>query len=176
MALTSGYTPEARKALSWRVAINSFFLLIASYFVGTHILAFFSISLPVVQVGGALIVISTGWAMLNQRDDEKEDVHRTMQPQDPFRQAFYPLTLPLTVGPGSISVAITLGANAAQPPPPGPLPRSFRTQRLLAWSNRAAPHADGGRGTVCRRAFRRARASRVEDSGPAAPSFPTALG
>src|SRR5208283_5354337 len=26
--------------------------------------------------------------------------------------AFYPLTLPLTVGPGSISVAITLGANA----------------------------------------------------------------
>jgi hypothetical protein len=36
------------------------------------------------------------------------------QPQDPFSQAFYPLTLPLTVGPGSISVAITLGANAAQ--------------------------------------------------------------
>lgn len=33
--------------------------------------------------------------------------------QDVFGRAFYPLTLPLTVGPGSISVAITLGANAA---------------------------------------------------------------
>ena len=40
-------------------------------------------------------------------------MNRNVQPQDPFRQAFYPLTLPLTVGPGSISVAITLGANAA---------------------------------------------------------------
>jgi multiple antibiotic resistance protein len=66
-----------------------------------------------VQVGGGLIVIATGWALLKQRDDEKHDVHRTVQPQDTFGQAFYPLTLPLTVGPGSISVAITLGANAA---------------------------------------------------------------
>jgi multiple antibiotic resistance protein len=113
LVLTSGYTTDARKALSWRIAVNSFLLLIGSYFVGTYILAFFGISLPVVQVGGGLIVIATGWALLRQRDDEKHDVHRTVQPQDTFRQAFYPLTLPLTVGPGSISVAITLGANAA---------------------------------------------------------------
>ncbi len=114
LALTAEYAPEARKALSWRIATNSFFLLVGSYFVGTHILAFFGISLPVVQVGGGLIVISTGWTMLKQRDDEKHDVRKNMQPLDTFRQAFYPLTLPLTVGPGSISVAITLGANAAQ--------------------------------------------------------------
>src|SRR5260370_35194212 len=37
-----------------------------------------------------------------------------MQPRDPLRHAFYPLTLPLTVGPGSISIAITLGANATE--------------------------------------------------------------
>ena len=113
LALTREYAPEARKALSWRIAMNSFFLLVGSYFVGTYVLAFFGISLPVVQVGGGLIVIATGWALLKQRDDEKHDVHRTVQPQDTFRQAFYPLTMPLTVGPGSISVAITLGANAA---------------------------------------------------------------
>jgi multiple antibiotic resistance protein len=114
LALTKDYAPEPRKALSWRIAINSLFLLIASYFVGTYILAFFGISLPVVQLGGGLIVIATGWALLKQRDDEKHDMHRTVQPQDPFHQAFYPLTMPLTVGPGSISVAITLGANAAR--------------------------------------------------------------
>ena len=113
LALTREYAPEARKALSWRIAINSFFLLIGSYFVGTYILAFFGISLPVVQVGGGLILVATGWALLKQRDDEKHDVHTTVRPQDTFRHAFYPLTLPLTVGPGSISVAITLGANAA---------------------------------------------------------------
>src|ERR1700720_1520260 len=113
LALTSEYAPEARKALSWRIAVNSFFLLVGSYFIGTYILAFFGISLPVVQVGGGLIVVATGWTLLRQKDDEKHDVHRTVQPQDTFRHAFYPLTMPLTVGPGSISVAVTLGANAA---------------------------------------------------------------
>jgi multiple antibiotic resistance protein len=40
-------------------------------------------------------------------------MQKAVQPRDTFHQAFYPLTMPLTGGPGSISVAITLGANAA---------------------------------------------------------------
>jgi multiple antibiotic resistance protein len=69
--------------------------------------------LPVVQVGGGLIVISAGWAMLKQKPDEEHKLTRkNVQQEDPLHRAFYPLTLPLTVGPGSISVAITLGANA----------------------------------------------------------------
>src|ERR1700678_628926 len=116
LALTREYSPEARKALSWRIAVNSFILLVATYFVGTYVLAFFGISLPVVQVGGGLIVIATGWTLLKQRDDEKDekqDVQKAVRPQDTIRRAFYPLTLPLTVGPASISAAITLGANTA---------------------------------------------------------------
>lgn len=114
LALTRDYLPPERRALSWRIAVNSFFLLIGSYFIGTHILAFFGISLPVVQVGGGLVVISTAWAMLKQRDDDqRSEVGRSAQQRDPFQHAFYPLTLPLTVGPGSISVAVTLGANMA---------------------------------------------------------------
>jgi multiple antibiotic resistance protein len=113
LALTRGYTSEARQSLSRRIALNSFFLLVGSYLIGTYILDFFGISLPVVQVGGGLIVISTGWAMLKQRHDEEHKVSRkSVQEEDPLLRAFYPLTMPLTVGPGSISVAITLGANA----------------------------------------------------------------
>ncbi len=111
LAMTRQYSPRDRRALSWRIAMNSFFLLVGSYFIGTHILSFFGISIPVVQVGGGLIVISTGWALLKHGDDTDRKVMGN-QPTDPFRNAFYPLTLPLTVGPGSISVAITLGANA----------------------------------------------------------------
>ncbi len=112
LALTREYPREARKSLARRVAMNSFVLLIASFLIGTHILAFFGISIPVVQVGGGLIVISNGWAMLRQKEEhDRGDVHKKINPLDIFRNAFYPLTLPLTVGPGSISVAITLGAN-----------------------------------------------------------------
>jgi multiple antibiotic resistance protein len=114
LSLTREYRPSARRALSRQIAINSFFLLLGSYLIGTHILAFFGISLPAVQVGGGMVVISTGWTLLKRRDEEERDgVHRNSQHHEIFHQAFYPLTLPLTVGPGSISVAITLGANSS---------------------------------------------------------------
>jgi multiple antibiotic resistance protein len=114
LAMTLDYPEEARRALARRVSFNSFFLLIASCLIGTHILTFFGISIPVVQIGGGLVVISTGWAMLKHDDDDDTSeggTRKNFVPQDEFKNAFYPLTLPLTVGPGSISVAITLGAN-----------------------------------------------------------------
>ena len=113
LSLTHYYSTEERKILSRRIALNSIVLLVVSYFIGTHILTFFGIPLPVVQVGGGLVLVSTGWAMLKQKEEDrmKSDVHRTVDVEDLSQRAFYPLTLPLTVGPGSISVAITLGAN-----------------------------------------------------------------
>ena len=41
-----------------------------SYFVGANVLNFFGVSLPVVQVGGGLIVASMGWGMLLEREDD----------------------------------------------------------------------------------------------------------
>jgi multiple antibiotic resistance protein len=113
LSLTRYYSADQRKMLSRRIALNSIALIVASYFVGSHILDFFGISIPVVQVGGGLVLASTGWSMLKQKDedDTKAGVHRNVDTNDLFQKAFYPLTLPLTVGPGSISVAITLGAN-----------------------------------------------------------------
>lgn len=113
LALTREYASPTRHILAWRVAFNSFVLLVASFLIGSHILAFFGISIPVVQVGGGLIVISTGWTLLTRKEDREQrgEVGKSVNPLDVFRNAFYPLTMPLTVGPGSISVAITLGAN-----------------------------------------------------------------
>jgi multiple antibiotic resistance protein len=115
LSLTKDYSPETRKLLARSIAVDSFILLVASFTIGSHVLSFFGISLPVVQVGGGLIVISTGWAMLGQTDDkERGAVGRSVNYPDVLKDAFYPLTLPLTVGPGSISIAITLGANEPQ--------------------------------------------------------------
>lgn len=112
LLLTQEYSTESRRLLARRVAMNSFILLIVSVVVGTHILSFFGISLPVVQVGGGLIVVSTGWAMLTRSDQgDRGQIHQAVDSDDIMNKAFYPLTLPITVGPGSISIAITLGAN-----------------------------------------------------------------
>jgi len=113
LSLTLNYDRETRRLLSRRIALNSFILLVASFTVGSHVLSFFGISLPVVQVGGGLIVIASGWALLRQEDGQERSTveRRAVDCNDVLHQAFYPLTLPLTVGPGSISVALTLGAN-----------------------------------------------------------------
>ena len=112
LSLTPGYSSEARSILAWKIALNSFWLLTASMLVGTHILNFFGISIPVVQVGGGLVVIATGWTLLQREPEEaRASSEKKVTKQDISNRAFYPLTLPLTVGPGSISVAITLGAD-----------------------------------------------------------------
>jgi multiple antibiotic resistance protein len=116
LSLTRGLSDRGRAALARMVALNGLILIVVSIFIGTHILAFFGLSLPVVQVAGGLIVISTGWTLLRQSDDDGRDreKQRACNESDYSRQAFYPLTLPLTVGPGSISVAIAVGANRSE--------------------------------------------------------------
>ena len=114
LSLTHGLSSHGRAVLARMIALNGLMLILASIFVGTHILGFFGISLPVVQVGGGLVVISTGWSLLRRpADDDREQGtgKRECKEENYSDQAFYPLTLPLTVGPGSISVAITVGAN-----------------------------------------------------------------
>ncbi|MGD0180366.1 MAG: MarC family protein [Terriglobales bacterium] len=78
LLLTRDYAAETRRALARRIAIDSFILLVASFTLGAHVLSFFGISLPVVQVGGGLIVISTGWAMLNEKDGDDRPARRSV--------------------------------------------------------------------------------------------------
>ena len=101
-----------RARLARKVAINGFFLLMGSLFLGNLLLEFFGVSLPVVQVAGGCIVCKLGWSMLAEAaNDTAAPAPATATVDTHDAKAFYPLTLPLTVGPGAISVAVTIGAN-----------------------------------------------------------------
>jgi multiple antibiotic resistance protein len=113
LSLTRRFSRRVRQALAGRVALNGFLLLLGSLFVGSHVLEFFGLTLPVVRVAGGLVVTSAGWTLLNQETDSRAATPpESAGAEDP--DAFYPLTLPLTVGPGSITVAITLGSQRPQ--------------------------------------------------------------
>jgi multiple antibiotic resistance protein len=115
LAKTSDLSSEERATLAKPVALYSFLLLAASTLIGTHVLDFFGVSIPVVQVAGGLVVGSIGWSMLKAPGaplgKAGDAAGSALAREDPRERAFYPLTMPLTVGPGSISAAITLGAN-----------------------------------------------------------------
>ena len=120
LALTQRYPQSAQRILARKIAAYGFALLAVSFLFGTIILHFFGISLPVVQIAGGLVVASTGWSLLNQKDNDNSS--GTPAPdtlEDALSHAFYPLTLPITVGPGCISIAITLGAHLRRQAGPG---------------------------------------------------------
>jgi len=112
-----GRAPESfYHTLSRRIAINTTFFLLFIEIAGTAVLSFFGISLHVVQVAGGLVLASMGWSLLNQKEAETDrpeaDVAET-RTKSLEQNAFYPLTFPVTAGPGCIVVMLTLSAHAS---------------------------------------------------------------
>jgi multiple antibiotic resistance protein len=112
-----GHAPAAVfRDLARKIAIRTILFLLVIELVGTGLLEFFGISLPVVQVAGGLVLASMGWSLLNQ-PETTPDPGRTVPKVDGFEavaeKIFYPLTFPVTVGPGCIVVMLTLTAHAS---------------------------------------------------------------
>ena len=94
------------------MAVNTFVLLFVVLLTGSWILRFFGITIPVVQIGGGLVVAYIGWTLLNQSSSSNssgptaaKDAHQANE------LAFFPLTMPITAGPGCIAVTLTIGAH-----------------------------------------------------------------
>jgi len=111
LGLTAGMSSAERRVLARKAAINGFSLLLGSMVLGPWLLVFFGIELPVVRIAGGLVVTALGWKLLSQ-ESWSDHGSSGMQPGAERKVgSFYPLTMPLTVGPGSMSVAITIGSR-----------------------------------------------------------------
>jgi multiple antibiotic resistance protein len=113
LSMTEGCDQSTRSELSRRIAIYSFALLLGCMLFGSLVLRLFGLSVPIVQVAGGLVVCALGWKILTS--DDSQDAKITVDANHarlvaPGR-AFYPLTLPLTIDAGDISVAVTVGAS-----------------------------------------------------------------
>jgi multiple antibiotic resistance protein len=111
LSMTKYASTATRRSLARRVALNSFFVMTGSLLIGALVLKLYGISVPVLRVAGGLIVASSGWKLLNEGTRSGTDATAAEQRVDYSGQAFYPLTLPLTTGPGTIAVMISLGLS-----------------------------------------------------------------
>ncbi len=112
---------ETYRALARRIAINTVIFFAVIELVGSSLLSFFGISLPIMEVSGGIVIAMIGWSLLNQKDSapNPEKTSTTAVPAitsaeiaDLQSKAFYPFTFPITAGPGCIVIMLTLSVHA----------------------------------------------------------------
>jgi len=114
LSMVRGASDRDLAELARRIAINGFVILLASLSVGAYVLSFFGISENVLRVAGGVVIAMAGWGLLQAPAEESAapPVPNADRAASLRTKAFYPLTLPITVGPGSIAVAIALGTGS----------------------------------------------------------------
>jgi multiple antibiotic resistance protein len=113
--------PEVYRSLARRIAINNVIFLAMFELLGSAILNFFGISLPIVQVAGGIVIAGIGWSVLNEKDSEANARNKREELQlnvdeslrNLQQKAFYPFTFPVTSGPGTLVVVLTLSARSS---------------------------------------------------------------
>ncbi|MEB0140274.1 MULTISPECIES: MarC family protein [unclassified Undibacterium] len=122
LSMTGPIEPQLANRLAKRIALNCFFLLLGAIFIGSYVLDFFGISIPIVRVAGGIVVSMAGWKLLNDQSQDKllnsvAATHGGSWSREELRtRSFYPFSFPLTVGPGTIAAAVALGAQMPHKP------------------------------------------------------------
>lgn len=118
LGLTEGASGATRAVLARRIARNMFLLMVGAMLIGSYVLDLFGISLPIVRVGGGLIVASNAWRLLQTEhaaSDSRAALAESFTAEHARTRAFYPMTFPISCGPGSIAAAITVGVTLNDP-------------------------------------------------------------
>jgi len=114
LGLTEGATQSTRATLARRIARNMVLMMVGAMLIGSYVLDMFGISLPIVRVAGGTIIAANAWRLLSvdqSSSDGRQALAEGFTPEMARTHAFYPMTFPISVGPGSIAAAITIGVT-----------------------------------------------------------------
>jgi multiple antibiotic resistance protein len=115
LAITRRGSRQLRAALARQIATYAFLIMIVALYVGAFVLELFGISVPVLRVAGGAVLALSGWRALEAPRQPAETAQA--DPAGGARElegmAFYPLTMPLTAGPGTVAVAIAVGTRGS---------------------------------------------------------------
>ncbi len=113
LSITEGLSVAERRAQAFKACVYAFIILLVSLLAGTFILAFFSISLPALQIAGGLLIARTGFNMLNPKPEHHQSPAEQQEARAQEDISFIPLAMPLLSGPGSMAVMINLATRTA---------------------------------------------------------------
>lgn len=108
LALTTDFSIAQQRTLAIKVTLFSIVMCLILLVAGKNILDFFGLHVDQFRIAGGLVLASIAWSMLNGRNSTSH--YGTPKEQDSIADlnslAFYPLTFPMIVGPGTIATLI----------------------------------------------------------------------
>src|ERR1700678_1456827 len=116
---TKDFSSLDRVKVAARVGFYSLLIMFGALWAGAYVLSFFGVSVDALRIAGGTVIALSGFQLLTSSEphpDQKshERAKADASDSDPMQLAFFPLTLPFTTGPGTIAVAITVGAEGPQ--------------------------------------------------------------
>lgn len=115
LTLTSEMTTRVRELMARKTAMWFLIILVVFFFAGTFILEFFGISLNALRIAGGLIIVNSGYGLLNSKFEERrisDEIEEEAQEAEDI--SFTPMAMPMLSGPGSISLLISLFAQQSE--------------------------------------------------------------
>ena len=113
----SGLDQKTRMSIIRRIVTDYLLVGLGSLAVGHFVLALFDLSLPIIQLGGGLLICRTALQWLGDSDASAGRVSKRNADPISLRavesRIFYPITFPISIGPGSVSVILTMMASAS---------------------------------------------------------------
>ena len=103
-----GIDNSQRRHYALRIVMYAFFMGAVTVHVGSAVLSFMGVSIPATQTAGGIVIALLGYGLLSRADVDKSDDSEKASLE---RSVFYPISFPLTLGPGGISTLIALSAH-----------------------------------------------------------------
>ncbi|MCY0147405.1 MarC family protein [Hoeflea sp. G2-23] len=114
LALTAGFTVAQQRILATKITIFSAIMCAVILLAGQQIIDFFGITVDQFRIAGGVVLAHIAWSMLNGNSIASH--HGTEKEQDHMQElsglAFYPITFPMIVGPGTIATLIIYTGHA----------------------------------------------------------------
>ena len=114
LAMTGDYNQSQRNSTALQTAFWVAMIMTVFFLAGTYILAFFGISINALRIAGGLVIMNSGYGLLNgefQRRRVNADITEEGSQKEDI--SFTPMAMPMLSGPGSISLLIGMAAEHA---------------------------------------------------------------
>ncbi|MDR6288321.1 MULTISPECIES: MarC family NAAT transporter [Inquilinus] len=110
--ITADRSHDERRQLARTIAMYSTLVMLGALWGGAYVLSFFGISLSALRIAGGFIIAASAWRLLQSPEQQEERKQQQASEAEGIDAvAFFPLTMPFTTGPGTISVAIAIGSS-----------------------------------------------------------------